>query len=205
MVGLEVKSLGGDFNQFVSQLTNVGMQIQNSSDYYGLVERLCPDQRAADHRQAASDAERSWPITIRSLAPSIKARRTTRPRPRCSPTSRVPRTTSTAPASRWACSRPASITSRQWVTDWRPRTQPATWIPNNPVNVIQDDPAQTDDEGRAMLENIHDIAPGANLQFATAFISELGFAQNITALAKAGSQILVDDVHYFDEPFFQDG
>ena len=45
--------------------------------------------------------------------------------------------------------------------------------PANPVNVIQDDPGEPTDEGRAMLENIHDIAPGANLQFATALISEV--------------------------------
>ena len=61
------------------------------------------------------------------------------------------------------------------------------------------------DEGRAMLENIHDIAPGANLQFATAFLSELSFQQNIEALQAAGSQIIVDDIGYADEPMFQDG
>ena len=77
--------------------------------------------------------------------------------------------------------------------------------PNNPVNVLQDDPNAPTDEGRAMLENIHDIAPGANLQFATAFINELSFGQNIQALASAGSQIIVDDVGYADEPFFQPG
>ena len=31
--------------------------------------------------------------------------------------------------------------------------------PNNPVKVLQDGPAGSTDEGRAMLENIHDIAP----------------------------------------------
>src|SRR5262249_47320114 len=77
--------------------------------------------------------------------------------------------------------------------------------PNNPALVIQDGPAGSEDEGRAMLENIHDIAPGSNLQFATAFINELSFGQNIQALAAAGSKIIVDDVSYADEPFFQSG
>ena len=72
------------------------------------------------------------------------------------------------------------------------------------VNVIQD-MATGSDEGRAMLQNIYDIAPGANLQFATAFIDDLSFAQNIVALADAGSKIIVDDVGYGNEPFFQDG
>ncbi len=76
---------------------------------------------------------------------------------------------------------------------------------DDPVKVIQDDPNEPTDEGRAMLENIHDIAPGANLQFATAFISELSFQQNIEALQAAGSQIIVDDIGYADEPMFQDG
>jgi hypothetical protein len=77
-------------------------------------------------------------------------------------------------------------------------------LPNN-VKVIQDGPAGSTDEGRAMLENIHDIAPGAALQFATADPSELAFNQNILALAASGSKIINDDVRYLDEPYFQDG
>ena len=56
-----------------------------------------------------------------------------------------------------------------------------------------------------MLENVHDIAPGASLQFATAVAGELGFQQNIKALASAGSKVIVDDINYPDEPMFQDG
>jgi hypothetical protein len=61
------------------------------------------------------------------------------------------------------------------------------------------------DEGRAMLQIVHDVAPGASLSFYTAENSEADFASGIGALAKAGAKVIVDDVGYFDEPFFQDG
>jgi N-acetylneuraminic acid mutarotase len=60
-------------------------------------------------------------------------------------------------------------------------------------------------EGTAILEVIHDLAPGAQLFFATAFISPAGFAQNILDLRAAGCDIIVDDVEYFNESPFQDG
>jgi hypothetical protein len=61
------------------------------------------------------------------------------------------------------------------------------------------------DEGRAMLQIVHDVAPNAQLAFHTAEMSEADFANGIVALAKAGAQVIVDDVGYSDEPFFQDG
>jgi uncharacterized repeat protein (TIGR01451 family) len=62
------------------------------------------------------------------------------------------------------------------------------------------------DEGTAMMEIIYDLAPGANLFFATADVSEAGFAQNIVNLQSVSHcDIIVDDVFYFDEPVFQDG
>ncbi len=61
------------------------------------------------------------------------------------------------------------------------------------------------DEGTAMLEIIHDLAPGAQLYFATAFTSITSFAQNIRDLRAAGCDIIVDDVFYFVETPFQDG
>ena len=51
-------------------------------------------------------------------------------------------------------------------------------------------------EGTAMLEILHDLAPGAELYFATAFSSEATFASNILALRAAGCDIIVDDVFY---------
>ena len=56
-----------------------------------------------------------------------------------------------------------------------------------------------------MLQNIHDIAPGASLAFATASGGDLTMANNIKALASAGSNIIVDDIRYADDPFFQNG
>jgi hypothetical protein len=62
------------------------------------------------------------------------------------------------------------------------------------------------DEGRAMLQIVHDVAPGASLAFYTAENGESGFAAGITELAASGkAKVIVDDVGYFDEPFFQDG
>lgn len=60
-------------------------------------------------------------------------------------------------------------------------------------------------EGTAMLEIIHDLAPGAQLYFATAFAGPASFAQNIRNLRfQYGCDIIVDDVGYFNESPFQD-
>jgi Subtilase family len=67
------------------------------------------------------------------------------------------------------------------------------------------------DEGRAIMQIVHDVAPGAALAFYTAEDGEADFANGITQLAAsaasggAGAKVIVDDVGYFDEPFFQDG
>ncbi len=61
------------------------------------------------------------------------------------------------------------------------------------------------DEGRAMLQVVHAVAPGASLAFYTADNSEADFASGIEALASAGAKVIADDVGYFDEPFFQVG
>ena len=67
------------------------------------------------------------------------------------------------------------------------------------------------DEGRAMLQIVHDVAPGASLAFYTAENSEADFANGIGQLAAsvesggAGAKVIADDVGYFDEPFYQDG
>ena len=68
------------------------------------------------------------------------------------------------------------------------------------------DPANSD-EGRAMLEQIHDIAPGAQLAFASAFAGSgglIGFADNITGLSSLGAKVIVDDIGILNDTAFQD-
>ena len=61
------------------------------------------------------------------------------------------------------------------------------------------------DEGSAMLEIVNDLAPNAQLYFATAFNGITSFAQNVRDLRTAGCDIIVDDVFYFVETPFQKG
>lgn len=67
------------------------------------------------------------------------------------------------------------------------------------------DAATGSDEGRAMAELIHDLAPGAALSFHTALGGEAAFADGIDRLVACGADVLVDDIIYFVEPIFQDG
>jgi hypothetical protein len=83
-------------------------------------------------------------------------------------------------------------------------------LPPEGVIVLQDDDSGVGaDEGRAMLQIVHDIAPKARECFATADTGDLGFANNIRALrdpkGACRANVEVDDVGYFDEPFFSRG
>lgn len=60
------------------------------------------------------------------------------------------------------------------------------------------------DEGTAMLEIVHDLAPGAELVFATAGDSPSRMAQNILDLAAGGCDVIVDDILFLAEVTFQD-
>ncbi len=83
--------------------------------------------------------------------------------------------------------------------------------PNNnhtPVHVLKDYPiafGSLSDEGRAMLQIVYDIAPGAELAFRTGFMGAGDMAAGIEELADAGCNILVNDITYINEPFFTDG
>lgn len=81
-----------------------------------------------------------------------------------------------------------------------------------PVDVLDDSDAEGADEGRAMAQIVHDVAPGSDLAFATAFTPDmLGFKENIERLAApvgaggANADVIADDVVFFEEPFFQEG
>ena len=76
-----------------------------------------------------------------------------------------------------------------------------------PVDIVEEivETEEGADEGRGMAQIVHDLAPAANLAFASAFNGEIQFADNIGKLVEAGADIVVDDVFYFEEPFFQDG
>lgn len=60
-------------------------------------------------------------------------------------------------------------------------------------------------EGTAMMEIVHDMAPGAKIFFATAFNSPQSFADNIRTLRFVyHCDIIVDDIIYFFESPYQD-
>jgi len=76
------------------------------------------------------------------------------------------------------------------------------------IQVLQEEAgcASGSDEGRAMMQIIHDVAPAASQAFHSAFNGTAAFASGITDLATvAGADIINDDVIYFAEPMFQDG
>ena len=90
-------------------------------------------------------------------------------------------------------------------------------VNTTPVIVLQDATSGTD-EGRAMVQIGYRMAPKATLAFATANGGEVGFANNIRALAglsgftyPAATQqgfaadTICDDVTYADEPVYEDG
>jgi hypothetical protein len=75
-----------------------------------------------------------------------------------------------------------------------------------PVQVVAEYPyGVQSDEGRAMLQIVHDVAPKANLAFATGFVTAGNMAQRIKDLQAAGCNVIVDDVTHITESFFSDG
>ena len=62
----------------------------------------------------------------------------------------------------------------------------------------------TGTEGTAMLEIVYDLAPGAELFFATGISGAAQMAQNIENLCAAGADVIVDDLGYLEASVFQD-
>lgn len=85
-----------------------------------------------------------------------------------------------------------------------------------PINILKDLPNTSpfaNDEGRALAQIIHDIAPGAEIFFhtiaegegkTTSEVNEDGFAEAVSKLTAQGVNIIVEDVPV-PAPFFQDG
>jgi subtilisin family serine protease len=72
-----------------------------------------------------------------------------------------------------------------------------------PVEVIGG--VGSEDEGTAMLEVIADCAPGTTLAYAQSGTTSLAFVQDVNALRDAGAQIIVDDILFVRDPYFEDG
>ncbi|HVG16382.1 MAG TPA: MBG domain-containing protein [Chitinophagaceae bacterium] len=66
------------------------------------------------------------------------------------------------------------------------------------------------DEGRAMLQIVHDVAPMSKLAFRTGFLTAGDFARSIQEMASPDfpggrCDVIVDDITYITEPFLRDG
>ncbi len=61
------------------------------------------------------------------------------------------------------------------------------------------------DEGTAMLEIIHDMVPDASLYFHDCGSNVSAFNSAIDDLVSAGVDVIVDDIGWIIEPFFEDG
>jgi subtilisin family serine protease len=83
------------------------------------------------------------------------------------------------------------------------------------VQVLKDLPSDSvlaDDEGRALAQIVHDVAPGSDLLFHTVFEqngetfadASTGFINAVNSLAEAGADIIFDDTS-FPTSIFQDG
>ena len=72
-----------------------------------------------------------------------------------------------------------------------------------PTNTVVLNPGTGEDEGCAIMEIIHDLAPGAQPYFNTGTTAAT-FATAITALATAGCTVIVDDISFYNEGVFQD-
>jgi subtilisin-like proprotein convertase family protein len=89
--------------------------------------------------------------------------------------------------------------------DFREQSIASGDLPSDVVTLPGQDGRPGAGEGTAMMEIVHDLAPGAKLFFATAFNSPESFADNIRALRFVHHcDIIVDDVIYFFESPYED-
>ena len=107
---------------------------------------------------------------------------------------------------------PDSVTTIHAAQDIKSGDLPGPGNPygdTKPVVLVNEDPVAGNDEGRALLQIVYDIAPKSKLCFATAFTGEVQFAVNLLKLADpkgpCKANVIADDVGYGQEPFFSDG
>ena len=77
-----------------------------------------------------------------------------------------------------------------------------------PVRVLNQGgspPELRNDEGRAMAQIVHGIAPGASLVVTTLGRTPAETAQNIADLVDAGADVITDDIVWSNEPNYQKG
>ena len=200
-VGIDIRG-SGDFTKFVASMKSLGMDITATSAKFATVEGYIPMNQILTVAQLPATV-----AAIPNYKPSVNYQGVANNQADASlnaDTARIATALTGSGVTVGVLSDSVSQFQNGLADSYRTKDLLASQ-----VTVIQDLPAGSGtatDEGRAMMENIHDIAPGANLAFATAFTGFVGFGNNIQALAtQANAKVIVDDVSYFAEPFFQDG
>jgi hypothetical protein len=75
-----------------------------------------------------------------------------------------------------------------------------------PVHVLQDFPIPKSDEGRAMLQIVHDVGTGWQSFISVPdFLLPVILQQLFYELTNSGCHVIVDDITYITEPFLKDG
>ncbi len=200
MVQAGFQEYGTNFSQLQTELHNLGMQVTVSSAYYGEVDGWIPISQLPTAAEAP-DVATGFPI----FKPELHYQGTADNQAETTTFANVARTQFGVNGAGVTVG-VLSDSVNQYMGGLSESTSTGNLPTSPPVNVLQDGAAGGTDEGRAMLENIYDIAPGAGLAFATAEGGDLAMANNIQALATtANANLIVDDISYPDEPFFQDG
>ena len=79
---------------------------------------------------------------------------------------------------------------------------------SQPVVVLSEGSSADSDEGRAMAEIVHDLAPAAKIAFSTSGPTQATMAASIRNLRTSGNtqcDVIADDISFTDEPYFSDG